>query len=156
MKIISVKATLTLLFPLLATPVHAADLLATASKSSEIKTFVDAVARGGLSNTLQGNGPFTVFAPSNSAFDKLPMNERESLFKDKKKLAQVLSYHVVPGKTLVTEVKPGTTKTLHGEMVTLKSDNGMISVNDARVTLSDLEADNGVIHVVDSVLVPRQ
>jgi uncharacterized surface protein with fasciclin (FAS1) repeats len=156
MKIITFRATLTLLFPLLSTPVHAADLLATASKSSEIKTFVDAVGRAGLGNTLQGKGPFTVFAPSNSAFDKLAANEREALFKDKKKLAQLLAYHVVPGKTLVAEVKPGQTKTLHGDMVALKSDNGMVSINDARVTLSDLEADNGVIHVVDAVLVPRQ
>lgn len=156
MKTITASVMLTVSLTLPALPVTAADLMATAVKTSEIKTFVDALGRSGLGNTLKGNGPYTVFAPSNSAFDKLPPGERESLFRDKKKLAQVLSYHVIPGKILVADVKPGPAKTLHGGTVTLKSDNGMVSVNESRVTLSDLDADNGVIHVIDTVVMPKQ
>ncbi|HJV73309.1 MAG TPA: fasciclin domain-containing protein [Noviherbaspirillum sp.] len=132
----------------------ASDLVDTAAKSSEIKTFVEALKTTGLSRTLASTGPYTVFAPSNSAFNKLPPHTKASLFQDKKKLEQVLSYHVMAGKLLVMEVKPGPAKTLNGSDVNLKSDNGKITVNDANVTLSDIEADNGVIHVIDTVLLP--
>lgn len=142
-------------FLMAAVPVGAAEVIAVASRSSEIKTFVNALKDSGFAQTLKENGPFTVFAPSNSAFNKLAPAERESLFRDKKKLADVLAYHVIPGKTIVAEVKPGPTKTLDGNSVALKSDNGKITVNDSNVTLSDIEADNGVIHIIDTVLLPK-
>lgn len=134
----------------------ASDLVDTAEKSSEIKTFVDALKTTALSRTLVTAGPYTVFAPSNAAFNKLLPETRASLFQDKKRLEQVLSYHVLAGKLLVMEVKPGPAKTLNGSAINLKSDNGKITVNNANVTLSDIEADNGVIHVIDTVLLPEQ
>jgi uncharacterized surface protein with fasciclin (FAS1) repeats len=135
---------------------HAADLVETMSKSGEIKTFATALKESGLDEQLKANGPYTVFAPSNSAFQKIPPNIQSSLFKDKKKLAQFVSQHVLPVRLLVDDVKPGPAKTLAGTEVRLKSDNGKITVNEANVTLSDIEADNGVIHVIDTVVLPPQ
>lgn len=152
--IAALVAALSLVLPI--APATAADLVETAEKSSEIRTFVEAIERSGLASTLRGRGPFTVFAPSNSAFSRLTEDEREQLFKDKKRLAAILSYHVMPEKLLVADVKPGPAKTMQGQNLQLTSDNGMVSVNKARVTLSDLEADNGVIHIIDTVLLPRQ
>lgn len=134
----------------------AADLLDTASKSSEIKTFITAVKTAGLESTLKNEGPFTVFAPANSAFDKLDPEQRESLLKDKTKLAEVVKHHIIAGKALVSEVKPGDTKALDGSAVTLKSDNGKVTVDGANVTQSDITADNGVIHIVDALVLPRR
>lgn len=130
----------------------AADLMTTAQKTSEIKTFVSAVEQAGLTEKLKSGGPYTVFAPSNSAFNKLPQSQRDALYQDKAKLSQMLSQHIIAGRTLAVEVKPGPAKTLQGATVMLKSDNGKITLNEANVTLSDLEADNGVIHVIDSVI----
>lgn len=132
----------------------AADLVDTAEKSSEIRTFYEALKATGTGDLLKKNGPYTVFAPSNSAFDKLPPDQKEALLKDKKKLEEVLAHHVIPEKLVVAEVKPGPAKTMNGE-VALKSDNGKVTVDDANVTLSDIEADNGVIHIIDAVLLPQ-
>lgn len=133
-----------------------ADLIETASTSGTFKTFLAAAKTAGIAETLKTGGPYTVFAPSDSAFDKLPPGTVESLMKDKTRLAQLLSHHVIPGKVTVAEVKPGKVTTLQGDELTLKSDNGKVTVNTANVIQSDLIADNGVIHEIDSVVLPGQ
>lgn len=143
------------IFFLLATSyAAAASIVETANEARTFKVFVSALKKSGLAETLQNSGPYTVFAPSDQAFDKLAPGRLDALMKDREKLSKVLSYHVIPGKTLVTEIKPGKTKTLHGDMLTLTSDNGKVTVNGANVTQSDVNADNGVIHEIDSVLMP--
>lgn len=141
----------------LATPqAMSADLIETASTSGTFKTFLAAAKTAGIAETLKTGGPYTVFAPSDSAFDKLPPATVKSLMKDKIRLAQLLSHHVIPGKVTVAEVKPGKVTTLQGDELTLKSDNGKVTVNTANVIQSDLIADNGVIHEIDSVVLPDQ
>ncbi|MEB0135658.1 fasciclin domain-containing protein [Actimicrobium sp. CCC2.4] len=132
----------------------ASDLVDTADTSGGFKMFLATVKAAGMTDSLRHQGPFTVFAPSDEAFAKLPDGEVESLMKDKAKLARVLSRHIVPGKLLVAEVKPGPVKTIQGDSIKLTSDNGMITVDGARVTQSDLKADNGVIQVIDKVILP--
>jgi uncharacterized surface protein with fasciclin (FAS1) repeats len=134
---------------------RAANIIDTAASKGSFKTFVAAVKAAGLTDTLKNSGPYTVFAPTDAAFAKLPPGTWEALSKDKVKLNHVLAYHIVPGKMLVTEVKPGPVKTTEGGMLTLKSDNGMVKVNEANVTQSDMNADNGVIHGIDTVVLPK-
>jgi uncharacterized surface protein with fasciclin (FAS1) repeats len=134
----------------------AADLIETASTSGETKTFAKAIETAGIRDSLKHNGPYTIFAPDDAAFAKLPPETRNALMKDKARLAKVLAHHVIPGKVLVAEVKPGKVKTLGGDEVMLRSDNGKVTVDDANVTLSDVTADNGVIHVIDTVILPAQ
>jgi uncharacterized surface protein with fasciclin (FAS1) repeats len=136
-------------------PAIASDVVETAATSGGAKTFAAAAKSSGLSESLKNNGPYTVFAPDDAAFAKLPPDTREALMKDKSKLAHVLAYHVIPGKVLVAEVKPGEVKTLEGNTVKLTSDNGKITVNEANVTQSDTEADNGVVHIIDTVVLPK-
>ncbi|EGF32692.1 hypothetical protein IMCC9480_2101 [Oxalobacteraceae bacterium IMCC9480] len=133
---------------------NASDLVDTADTSGGFKMFLASVKAAGMTDSLRHQGPFTVFAPSDEAFAKLPEGEVESLMKDKAKLARMLSRHIVPGKLLVAEVKPGPVKTIQGDSIKLTSDNGMITVDGARVTQSDLKADNGVIQVIDKVILP--
>jgi hypothetical protein len=135
--------------------VLASDLVETASSSGEIKTFVAALKTAGVADSLKSDGPYTVFAPADSAFDKLPPDTRSELMKDKKKLAEVLAYHVIRGKVLVADVKPGKVETIQGSPLTIKSDNGKVTVDEANVTQSDVTADNGVIHVIDTVVLPK-
>jgi uncharacterized surface protein with fasciclin (FAS1) repeats len=132
----------------------AANIVETANEARTFKVFVSALKKSGLAETLQNSGPYTVFAPSDEAFNKLAPGRLDALMKDKEKLSKILSYHVVPGKTLVTEIKPGKTKTMQGDLLTLTSDNGKVTVNGANVTQSDVNADNGVIHEIDAVLIP--
>lgn len=132
----------------------AADLVETASTSGSFKTFLAAAKAAGITETLRNSGPYTVFAPGDSAFGKLPPGTVDSLMKDKTKLAEVLSHHVIPGKVTVAEVKPGKVKTIQGDELTLKSDNGKVTVDAANVIQSDLIADNGVIHEIDAVVLP--
>lgn len=132
----------------------AANLVETANESRTFKVFVNALKKSGLAETLQNSGPYTVFAPSDEAFGKLPAGTLDALMKDKEKLGKVLSYHVIQGKVLVTEIKPGKTRTLQGEMLTLTSDNGKVTVNGANVTQSDIKADNGIIHEIDALVMP--
>lgn len=134
----------------------AADLVETASRSISFKTFLAAAKAAGLTDTLKRSGPYTVFAPGDAAFDKLPPGTLNSLLKDKQKLAQVLSHHVIPGKVTVTDVKPGKVRTIQGSELTLTSDNGKVTVDDANVVQSDLIADNGVIHEIDTVVLPEK
>lgn len=136
--------------------VSAADLVETASTSGSFKTFVTAVKAAGMSDTLKNSGPYTVFAPSDSAFNQLPPETLNTLMKDKARLSEMLSHHVIPGKVTVAEVKPGPVKTLQGDTVNLKSDNGKVTVENANVIQSDLLADNGVIHEIDAVVLPEK
>ena len=130
----------------------AADLVETATTSGSFKTFLAAANAAGMTETLKKSGPYTVFAPSDSAFNQLPPGTVDSLMKDKAKLAEILSHHVIPGKVTVADVKPGKVQTLQGDTVTLKSDNGKVTVDNANVIQSDLMADNGVIHEIDAVV----
>jgi uncharacterized surface protein with fasciclin (FAS1) repeats len=134
----------------------AADIVETASNTSSFKTFLNAAKTAGLTETLKQGGPYTLFLPTNSAFDKLPPETRDALLKDKAKLAHVLAYHVIPGKIMVADVKPGKVQTMEGAPLTLKSDNGKVTLNEeANITQSDIQADNGVIHEIDTVVLPK-
>ena len=138
-----------------ATSVSAADIVDTAVSAGQFKTLVQAVQAAGLVDTLKGEGPFTVFAPTDAAFAKLSAGTIESLLNDKQKLAQVLTYHVVPGKVTAAQVKPGDVKTVQGQSLRVRADAGAVMVNNARVTKTDIMASNGVIHVIDTVVLPQ-
>ena len=133
----------------------AADIVDTAISAGQFKTLVKAVQEAGLVDTLKGKGPFTVFAPTDAAFAKLPPGTLEALLNDKAKLAEVLTYHVVPGKVKSGDIKPGAVKTVQGQSVQLSTKGGAVMVNDAKVTKADIMASNGVIHVIDTVIVPN-
>lgn len=139
---------------LLLSPAVADDLLDTAARSGSFKTFLDAVKAAGLTRQLKAEGPFTVFMPTDTAFQHVDDAEWQSLRKDPERLARVIRYHIIAGKVKVTEVKPGLAKSDEGQPLQLKSDNGMVTVNGARVTDSDLMADNGIIHGIDHLLIP--
>jgi len=145
----------TALATMLTSAASATDLVEAAKTSGGTKTFASAMKSSGLAKSLEADGPYTIFAPEDSAFDKLPPDTKAALFKDKNKLAQVLAYHVIPGKVMVADVKPGKVKTLEGSSLTLSSDNGKVTVDNANVTQSDVAADNGVIHVIDKVVLPE-
>jgi uncharacterized surface protein with fasciclin (FAS1) repeats len=133
------------------------DIVAVASGSEQFKTLVAAVKAAGLVEVLQGEGPFTVFAPTDEAFGKLPAGTVEGLLKpeNREKLVAILKYHVVPGKVMAADVKPGKVKTAQGQSITVKASDGIVRVDDARVIKTDVMADNGVIHVIDSVILPE-
>ena len=133
----------------------AADIVDTAVSAGQFKTLVKAVQAAGLVDTLKGPGPFTVFAPTDAAFAKLPAGTVEALLNDKAKLTQILTYHVVPGKVTAAQVKSGQVKTVQGSPLTLNKQASGVMVNDARVTKTDVMASNGVIHVIDTVVMPN-
>lgn len=133
----------------------AADLVETAAAADQFKTLVAALEKANLVDTLKGKGPYTVFAPTDAAFAKLPQGALEDLLKDQEKLAAVLTYHVVPGKVMSANVKPGQIETVQGQPLTVAVNNGGVTVNDARVIKTDVTASNGVIHVIDSVVLPK-
>ena len=133
----------------------AADIVDTAVSAGQFKTLVTAVKEASLVDTLKGKGPFTVFAPTDEAFAKLPPGTVDALLKDKQKLTAVLTYHVVPGKVMAADVKPGTLKTVQGQPLTVSSRNGNVMVDNARVVKADISASNGVIHVIDTVVLPK-
>jgi uncharacterized surface protein with fasciclin (FAS1) repeats len=133
------------------------DLVAVAAGAENFKTLVAAVKAAGLVETLQGRGPFTIFAPTDAAFAKLPAGTVEDLLKpeNKEKLVAILTYHVVPGKVLAADVKTSQAKTVQGQSVKLVvSDNGVM-VDNAKVVKTDVLAENGVIHVIDTVIIPK-
>lgn len=134
----------------------AADLVETASTSGSFKTFLAAAKAAGITDTLKKSGPYTIFAPGDGAFNKLPPGTVNSLLKDKAKLAEILSHHIIPGKVMVADVKPGKITTMQGDLLTLTSDNGKVTVDNANVIQSDLMADNGVIHEIDTVVLPQK
>lgn len=127
-----------------------------AAGSPDHTTLVAAVKAAGLVETLSGPGPFTIFAPTNAAFDKLPAGTVESLLKpeNKEKLVAILTYHVVPAKVMAADVKSGEAPTVNGKMLKIKADESGVMVNKAKVVATDLVGDNGVVHVVDTVLLP--
>jgi transforming growth factor-beta-induced protein len=133
------------------------DIVDTAIGAGSFKTLVAAVAAAGLVETLKGSGPFTVFAPTDEAFAKLPKGTVESLLlpENKEKLVAVLTYHVVPGKVLASDVvKLKSAKTVNGKEATIKVSDEGVMVDAAKVVTTDIEASNGVIHVIDSVILP--
>lgn len=133
------------------------DIVAVASESKDFKTLVTAIKAADLVTTLQGDGPFTVFAPTDKAFDKLPKGTLEDLLKpeNKAKLAAILTYHVVPGKTMAADVKTMTCKSVSDKDLDVKVSDGAVTVNDAKVIKTDIKASNGVIHAIDTVLMPK-
>jgi len=132
-----------------------ADIVDVALAAGSFKTLCAAVQAAGLVDTLKGKGPFTVFAPTDEAFGKLPKGTVESLLKDIPKLTSILTYHVVAGKVMAADVvKLTSAKTVQGQSVTIDTKNG-VSINGAKVVKTDIAADNGVIHVIDSVILPR-
>jgi uncharacterized surface protein with fasciclin (FAS1) repeats len=131
------------------------DILDTAVAAGKFKTLAAAVQAAGLAETLKGSGPFTVFAPTDEAFAKLPEGTVDALLKDKAKLTAILTYHVVPGKVTAKDVaKITSAKTVEGDSVAIKVEGGKVLVNNARVIMPDVMASNGVIHVIDTVLLP--
>lgn len=131
------------------------DIVDTAVAAGNFKTLATALQAAGLVETLKGKGPFTVFAPTDAAFAKLPPGALDSLLKDKAKLTAVLTYHVVPGKVMagqVVDLKEA--KTVQGQSLTVSTTGG-VKVDGANVTTTDIEASNGVIHVIDAVVMPR-
>lgn len=135
---------------------YAADVVDTAASNGSFKTLVAAVQAAGLAETLKGAGPFTVFAPTDEAFAALPAGTVDDLLKpeNKDKLTKILTYHVVSGKVMSGDLKDGMkAATVEGADVTIDLDNGAM-VNDAKVVTADVGADNGVIHVIDKVLMP--
>jgi uncharacterized surface protein with fasciclin (FAS1) repeats len=133
----------------------AADIVDTAVSAGQFNTLVSAVQAAGLVDTLKGEGPFTVFAPTDEAFAKLPAGTVEALLKDKEKLAKILTYHVVPGKVTASQVTPGNVKTVQGQSLRVRTEGGIVMVDNARVIKTDVMASNGVIHVIDSVVLPN-
>jgi uncharacterized surface protein with fasciclin (FAS1) repeats len=132
-----------------------ADIVDTAIAAGNFKTLTAALQAAGLVATLKGAGPFTVFAPTDEAFAKLPPGTVEALLKDKARLGSVLTYHVVPGRVTAAEVvKMTSARTVEGGTLTIDAGKG-VTVNGARVVKTDIMASNGVIHVIDAVLIPR-
>lgn len=123
--------------------------------AGNFKTLAAALTAADLIAALKGPGPFTVFAPSDDAFAKIPKDKLDALLKDKVALTKVLTYHVVPGKVMAHDVKAGPCKTVQGDSITVTVDGGKVHVDSANVTKTDIVADNGVIHVIDAVLMPK-
>lgn len=138
-----------------ASSAFAADIVDTATSAGQFTTLVTALKEADLVDVLKDTGPYTVFAPTDAAFAKLPKGALEGLLSDKEKLIAVLTYHVVPGKVMAAEVKPGRVKTVQGQSLTVATKNDGVTVNDARVIKADVAASNGVIHVIDTVVLPQ-
>ena len=133
---------------------QAKDIVDTAVAAGQFKTWAAALQAAGLVDTLKGKGPFTVFAPTDEAFAKIPKDQLDALLKDKAKLTAVLTYHVLPGTVMAKDVKAGKAKTVQGSELTLGTTGG-VTVDNAKVVKADIVADNGVIHVIDSVVLPH-
>jgi uncharacterized surface protein with fasciclin (FAS1) repeats len=133
---------------------QAKDIVDTAVGAGNFKTLATALTAAGLVDTLKGKGPFTVFAPTDEAFAKIPKADLDALLKDKAKLTSILTYHVVSGKVMAADVKAGKVKTVQGSEITISTTAG-VKVDNANVIKTDITADNGVIHVIDSVVMPK-
>lgn len=135
---------------------HAKDIVDTAVDAGSFTTLVAAVQAAGLVDTLKGEGPFTVFAPTDEAFAALPEGTVEGLLADPEALAAILTYHVVAGKVMSTDLSDGMmAATVNGAEVTIGTEGG-VTINGANVVTADIEATNGVIHVIDAVILPPQ
>ena len=133
----------------------AKDIVETAVAAGSFKTLATALQAAGLIETLKGKGPFTVFAPTDEAFAKIPKADLDALLKDKKALAAVLTYHVVAGKVMAADVvKLKEAKTVNGASAKIMVMGGKVMVDNANVVKTDIAASNGVIHVIDSVIMP--
>lgn len=135
---------------------NSADIVDLAVQTESLSTLVEAVKAGGLVETLKGEGPYTVFAPTNEAFEKLPAGTLESLLKpeNKDKLVQILTYHVVPGNVMSTDLEDGmTAKTAEGSEIEVNLGESVM-INNATVVKADIKATNGVVHVIDTVIMP--
>jgi uncharacterized surface protein with fasciclin (FAS1) repeats len=139
-------------------PAHQAagpDIVAVATSAGSFKTLVQALEVAGLTETLKGAGPFTVFAPTDAAFAKIPKSDLDALLADKAKLAKVLTYHVVPGKVMAADVtKLSSATTVEGGALTIDTSSG-VKIDGANVVQTDIAASNGVIHVIDTVVLPK-
>jgi uncharacterized surface protein with fasciclin (FAS1) repeats len=136
---------------------HTQDIVDTAIAAGSFNTLAKALTAADLVSTLKGPGPFTVFAPTDEAFAKLPAGTLENLLKPENKamLRRVLTYHVVPGKVMAADVvKLGSAKAVSGDALRINANSGTVSVNGSRVVKADIAASNGVIHVIDTVLLP--
>ena len=131
------------------------NIVDTAISAGSFNTLVTAIQKAGLVETLKGKGPFTVFAPTDAAFAKIPKAQLDALLADKAMLTKVLTYHVVAGKVMAADVKAGSVKSVEGENLTITTDNGGVQVDKANVVKTDIIASNGVIHVIDSVMIPN-
>lgn len=134
------------------------DIVSIASDTENLSTLVTAVKAAGLVETLKSEGPFTVFAPTNEAFAALPEGTLESLLKEENrdKLIQILTYHVVAGKVMSTDLEDGMmAETVEGSSITISLDGG-VSIDGANVVTADIEADNGVVHIIDAVIMPSE
>jgi uncharacterized surface protein with fasciclin (FAS1) repeats len=141
-----------------AAPAETKDVVDTAVAAGSFKTLAKALTAADLIGTLKGPGPFTVFAPTDEAFAKLPAGTLESLLKpeNKAKLQRILTYHVVAGKTMAADVvKMHSAKAVSGDTITIAARGGTVTVDNAKVVKTDIVASNGVIHVIDSVIVPN-
>ena len=131
------------------------DIVDTAASAGSFNTLVKAVQEAGLVDTLKGDGPFTVFAPTDEAFAKIPASDLQALLADKEKLTAVLTYHVVPGKVTAADVANITSaKTVQGQSVTIDTSGG-VKIDNATVVKADIMTSNGVIHAIDSVMLPK-
>lgn len=135
----------------------AADIVDVAAGNADFETLVAAVKAAGLVDTLKSPGPFTVFAPTDAAFAKLPAGTVEDLLKPEnlEKLKAILTYHVVAGKVLAKDVKSGAVATVQGQKATVKASKAGVTIDGAKVVATDVLADNGVIHVIDTVILPK-
>lgn len=131
------------------------DIVDTAVGAGQFKTLVKLVQEADLVDALRGEGPFTVFAPTDEAFAKLPKSQVDALLKDKEALRRVLLYHVVQGKVMASDVtKMRSAKTLQGQNINIRVRNNTVQINDAKVVKADIVCSNGVIHVIDKVILP--
>jgi uncharacterized surface protein with fasciclin (FAS1) repeats len=126
-----------------------------AAGAPNFSTLTSAIKAAGLEDTLKADGPFTVFAPTNAAFRKLAPGVVDSLLQDKTKLRAILEYHVVMGKIMAKDVTSRDTKTVQGGSLKVSNTNGAVTVDDAKVVQSDIEASNGVIHGIDTIVMPK-
>ena len=138
----------------LALSAQAKDILEIAIETGYFETLIKALGEADLLDTLRGKGPFTHFAPNEEAFAKIPQADLEALLKDKAKLTAILTYHLVPGKIMAVDITAGKVRTVQGSDLTIVSNYG-IQVDKANITIVDITADNGVIHAIDAVVIPK-
>jgi uncharacterized surface protein with fasciclin (FAS1) repeats len=138
-----------------AAPAAKSDIVDTAVAAGQFNTLAKALAAAGLVDTLKGPGPFTVFAPTDAAFAKIPAAQLNALLADKAALTKVLTYHVVGGKVMAADVKSGAVKTVEGQSLNIVASPAGVTVNNAKVIKTDIAATNGVIHVIDTVVLPN-
>ena len=131
-----------------------ATIVNTAAATPSLSTLNRLITDAGLADTLNSSGPYTVFAPTDDAFKAVPAKTLDALSHDKEQLKAVLMYHVLPGKTLAADIQPGKLKTAQGADITVAKAGGFVTVEDAVVTQADVAASNGVVHVIDRVLLP--